>query len=591
MKNKNNYIAFLAFTFFLTSCSKDDGTTPTPADENSEFVSDLIVNPELLSGYWNIENNANASKNSSGSTAACEVSLILFNQNNTFKIKNGETEVNGSFEVTGEDTVNLLQQSISVGSITDIVILNEKITFSLNLTNVCSQDIKGVKYFAVNDFIWKSLNELYYWQKDVPDLDDSKNDNSGDYATYLRAKPDPEEFFNSLKFLEDRFSWIDSDYVSLANQIAGISASNGVEFILNRFSSSDKVFGVVTYIQKESDASLKNIKRGDIFTGVNGTDLTVSNYMALLFGDNPSYTLNMADYSSSSITPNGVDVTLTKVEDFQDDSIHISKTISAGGAKIGYLMYNGFVGSFDQNLNTVFAEFKSDNITDLVIDLRYNGGGLVSSCAYLAGMVSGQFTGEIFAQNIYNSKLMNYYETRNNTDWMKYLFVSEMSDGTALNSLNLNKVYILTSNRSASASELLINGLAPHIQVVQIGDTTSGKNVGSMTVYDYIDNNSTKNPDHTFALQPIIFKVANSLDFSDYSDGLTPDAGLLLKEDIANLGVLGEVTEPLLALAIGQINGTSARSAIRTTEFPIDNAIEDPKMLSRQNLLSEKQLP
>ena len=72
---------------------------------------------------------------------------------------------------------------------------------------------------------------------------------------------------------------------------------------------------------------------------------------------------------------------------------------------------------------------------------------------------------------------------------------------------------------------------------------------------------------------------------------MTPDAGLLLKEDIANLGVLGEVTEPLLALAIGQINGTSARSAIRTTEFPIDNAIEDPKMLSRQNLVSEKQLP
>jgi C-terminal processing protease CtpA/Prc len=589
MKNNHYYLAFLALTLFLTSCSKDDGTKLV--DETTKLISDLLVNPELLIGYWNIENNANASKGSSKSTSACEVSMILFNQDKTFKIKNGDTEVNGSFEVTGEDTINLLQQSTSIGSIIDIVILNEKITFSLNLTDVCSQDVKGVKYFAVNDFIWKSLNELYYWQKDVPDLDDSKNDNSGDYANYLKKKPDPEEFFNSLKFSEDRFSLIDSDYVSLANQLAGISASNGVEFILNRFSSSDNVFGVVTFIQKESDASLKNIKRGDIFTGVNGTDLTVSNYRALLFGDNLSYTLNMSDYSSSTITPNALEVALTKVENFQDNSIHISKTISAGGAKIGYLMYNGFVGSFDENLNTVFAGFKSDNITDLVIDLRYNGGGLISSCVYLAGMVSGQFTGEIFAQNIYNSKLMNYYETRNNTDWMKFLFVSEMSDGTALNSLNLNRVYILTSGRSASASELLINGLAPHIEVVQIGDTTVGKNVGSFTVYDYIDNKSTKNPDHTYALQPIIFKVANSADFSDYSDGLTPDAGLLLKEDIANLGVLGEVTEPLLALAIGQINGTSARSAIRTTEFPIDNAIEDPKMLSRQNLVSEKQLP
>ena len=589
MKNKNNYIAFIAFTFFLTSCTKDDGTTP--ADETTESISDLLVNPELLRGYWNLENNANTSKKGSGSSAACELSLILFNQDKTFKIKNGDIVVNGSYEVTGEDTVNLLQQFTSVGSITDIVVLNEKITFSLDLTGVCTQDVKGVKYFAVNDFIWKSMNELYYWQEDVLDLNDSKNNNTGDYDSYLREKPDPDEFFNSLKFSEDRFSFIDYDYVSLTNSLAGISASNGVEFILNRFSSSDNVFGVVTYIQKESDASFKNIKRGDIFTGVNGTDLTVSNYRALLFGDNLSYTLNMSDYSSSTITPNAVEVALTKVENFQDDSIHISKTISAGVAKIGYLMYNGFVGSFDQNLNTVFAGFKSDNITDLVIDLRYNGGGLLSSCAYLAGMISGQFTGEIFAQNIYNSKLMNYYETRNNTDWMKELFVSEMSDGTALNSLNLNRVYILTSGRSASASELLINGLAPHIQVVQIGDTTYGKNVGSITVYDYIDNKSTKNPDHTYALQPIIFKVANSASFSDYSDGLTPDAGLLLKEDIANMGVLGEVTEPLLALAIGQINGTYARSAIRTTEFPIDNAIEDPKMLSRQNLVSEKQLP
>jgi len=589
MKNKNNYIAFIAFTFFLTSCTKDDGTTP--ADETTESISDLLVNPELLRGYWNLENNANTSKKGSGSSAACELSLILFNQDKTFKIKNGDIVVNGSYEVTGEDTVNLLQQFTSVGSITDIVVLNEKITFSLDLTGVCTQDVKGVKYFAVNDFIWKSMNELYYWQEDVLDLNDSKNNNTGDYDSYLREKPDPDEFFNSLKFSEDRFSFIDYDYVSLTNSLAGISASNGVEFILNRFSSSDNVFGVVTYIQKESDASFKNIKRGDIFTGVNGTDLTVSNYRALLFGDNLSYTLNMSDYSSSTITPNAVEVALTKVENFQDDSIHISKTISAGVAKIGYLMYNGFVGSFDQNLNTVFAGFKSDNITDLVIDLRYNGGGLLSSCAYLAGMISGQFTGEIFAQNIYNSKLMNYYETRNNTDWMKYLFVSEMSDGTALNSLNLNRVYILTSGRSASASELLINGLAPHIQVVQIGDTTYGKNVGSITVYDYIDNKSTKNPDHTYALQPIIFKVANSASFSDYSDGLTPDAGLLLKEDIANMGVLGEVSEPLLALAIGQINGTYARSAIRTTEFPIDNAIEDPKMLSRQNLVSEKQLP
>ena len=86
MKNKHYYLTFIAFTFFLTSCSKDEAATP--ADETTELISDLLVNPELLSGYWNIENNTNASKSVSGAAAACEVSLILFNQDKTFKIKN-----------------------------------------------------------------------------------------------------------------------------------------------------------------------------------------------------------------------------------------------------------------------------------------------------------------------------------------------------------------------------------------------------------------------------------------------------------------------------------------------------------------------
>jgi len=122
MKNKHFYLTFIAFTLFLTSCSKDEGATP--ADETTELISDLLVNPELLRGYWNLENNT--SKSGSGSGVACEVSLLLFNQDKTFKIKNGDTVVNGSYEVTGEDSVNLLQQMTSVGSITNIVVLNEK---------------------------------------------------------------------------------------------------------------------------------------------------------------------------------------------------------------------------------------------------------------------------------------------------------------------------------------------------------------------------------------------------------------------------------------------------------------------------------
>ena len=142
-------------------------------------------------------------------------------------------------------------------------------------------------------------------------------------------------------------------------------------------------------------------------------------------------------------------------------------------------------------------------------------------------LITGQFTGEIFSQQIWNSKLMDYWNN-NNPESLKDLFVDQMADGTALNSLNLNKVYILTTSRSASASELLINGLASHIDIIQIGDTTYGKNVGSITVYDYIDNDGTKNPDHTYAMQPIVLKIANSAGFADYDSGL--DANVELKK-------------------------------------------------------------
>jgi hypothetical protein len=193
-------------------------------------------------------------------------------------------------------------------------------------------------------------------------------------------------------------------------------------------------------------------------------------------------------------------------------------------------------------------------------------------------MITGQFTGQIFSQKIWNKKVTDYYESINNTGWMKDLFVSEMDDKTVINSLNLNRVYIITSGNSASASEMVINGLSPFIKVIQIGQTTYGKNVGGLAVvYDYIDNtNRTINPDHSYAISPITFSVANSEGFSDYADGLIPSDGFELSEDVLNMGVLGEYNEPLLALALNDISGNSARKPIFIPKFPIENIISDP---------------
>lgn len=441
----------------------------------------------------------------------------------------------------------------------------------------------------LSDFVWKGLNYHYYWQSSVPNLADSKATNTSDYESFIAENPDPEDFFESLKFSEDRFSWIEPDYEVLENLLQGISASNGVEFSLSLLQSGDpRIIGFVKYILPNSDASSKNIKRGDLFNGVNGVELTTSNYRELLYGDNLNYTLNLTTIENGIPISTGVDVSLTKVVNFYKNPILIEKTFDIAGNKIGYLMYNQFVGSDenDEALNNVFGRLKAEGITDLVLDLRYNRGGAVSNCTYLASMITGQFKDEIFSQQVWNEKLMDYWN-KNDPDRLINLFVDRISDSTPINSLNLNRMYVLTTSSSASASELLINGLDSHIEVIQIGETTVGKNVGSITLYDYVDNEGTKNPNHKYAMQPIVLKIANSVGFADYSDGLVPDVSQ--NEDILNMGILGDENEPYLETVIGRITGVAKRGLPKTI-FSRDLLIKDPEMIREQNMHTDHKI-
>ena len=345
-----------------------------------------------------------------------------------------------------------------------------------------------------------------------------------------------------------------------------------------------EIVGYVQYILEDSDASNKNIKRGDYFTGVNGITLTVGNYRNLLFGDELSYTLNMADSIDGNLVLNGINVELTKEENFETNPIQISKTIDTNAGKIGYLMYNQFVADKSPQLNEVFGNFKSEGIIDLVVDLRYNGGGSVANCIELASMITGQFNGEIFAKEKWNSKLTTYFEERYGAERLIERFVDVLSDGESINSLSLNRVFILTTSSSASASELLINSLSAYIDVVHIGEKTVGKNVGSITVYDYIDNDGNKNPDHTYAMQPIVLKIANKDDFAEYTDGLEPNTAI--DEEIKNLGILGDPSEPLLATAISILSGTGKVTPYRSSSKNL--RIGNPIVLKRQGMHLDK---
>ena len=225
-------------------------------------------------------------------------------------------------------------------------------------------------------------------------------------------------------------------------------------------------------------------------------------------------------------------------------------------------MYNQFVGvvesegkDYNSELNNVFSNFLSNGINDLVVDLRYNPGGRISTSINLASMITGQFNNQVFAKERWNSKLMNYWD-ENSPESLINRFTNKLSNNESLFSLNLNRVFVLTSSRTASASELLINGLDPYIDVIHIGDFTVGKNQGSITVYDYINDSRDKNPNHMYAMQPIVLKIGNVAGNTDFPNGLEPD--IFIKESLINPGILGDIEEPLLKIAIDQISGNAS---------------------------------
>ena len=233
-------------------------------------------------------------------------------------------------------------------------------------------------------------------------------------------------------------------------------------------------------------------------------------------------------------------------------------------------MYNQFTGESSDQLNQVFGDFKAANITDLVLDLRYNPGGSGSTVQVLASLIYDTNTSNLLWKDRYNAKIESAFgpgELDNN-------FVNSTGNAfgnmnAPLNNLNLSRVFVIATSGSASASELVMVGLEPYINVIHIGETTVGKNQGSNTFVDDPANNNFYqpdredqiNPDNQWAVQPIIITVENSAGFSDYSNGLIPD--IELEEDLTNLGILGDPNEPLLARAIQEIIGRKRQNQLR----------------------------
>jgi len=273
------------------------------------------------------------------------------------------------------------------------------------LLSGCFEDQDDIPQIAntidINDFIWRGMNDFYLYKDDVPDLADNRFSTNKEYTDFLNQFSSPEEIYEGVQVDFDNFSFLRANFVTLERFFDGVTRNNGMDFWIVQYPNDpSNRFGFVRCVLPGTDAETKGLKRGDIFNTVNGTQLTNENFRQLLRQD--MYTIGMATFDGTNITSINTEITLTK-EEYTENPVFINKTLTVGGNPIGYLMYNGFTADFDNELNNAFAQLKSQNITDLIIDLRYNGGGSVESAVDLASMITGQFDGDVFTTQEWNS--------------------------------------------------------------------------------------------------------------------------------------------------------------------------------------------
>jgi len=426
-------------------------------------------------------------------------------------------------------------------------------------------------------FIWDAMNFWYFWQENVAELADNKTffDDEQAFQNYLMGFSSSRALFDDLQFEQDDFSFFIDNFEEFQQSRQGISKDFGFNFGLVQQNSQGDVFGYVQFVLPDSPADDAGLTRGDVFTGINGTRLTVNNFSEVLSGD--SYELIMAEFIEGEISETGETIQVNAVV-LQEDPIFLSKIIDTGTSKVGYLVYNAYRTNSHQDLNDVFGTFQSENIDELVVDVRYNGGGALVTSTALSTMISGLGDSELFAEFTFNSKRSGQNQT---IDFMDELPVfndeGSQESEVPINTLSLNRVFVLTGFGTASASETMINGIDPFMEVILIGRQTVGKDEGSITLFDspspFTDDDNA-NPDHKTAIQPIVLKIVNSLG-QDYPDGFTPDFPvneINFLQTNGTLPVLGDENEPLLSKALEVINGepvakTTAANSLLYPEF------------------------
>ncbi|GAB2798011.1 S41 family peptidase [Rhabdobacter roseus] len=336
----------------------------------------------------------------------------------------------------------------------------------------------------IRDSLYLYMEEVYLWYDKLPT------------AFNTRAYTDPQTEMDTLVWVQPLDRWSFVQKAATFNSYFADGQTGDFGFWIKYDANNDLR---VRYVYTQSPAGLAGVQRGWILTALNGQNVQSMT----------DATIVDAFYSASSTTfgfrkPDGTTVTKAlAIADYSLNTVLYTNTYDLPGHKVGYLVFNSFTGTPSQNeLAAAFTNFETAGIDELVVDLRYNGGGDVGTQEFLANRIAPSKVGSAAPMYsvFHNAKLASWNKTVN---------------FTKAGNLNLSRVFFITTSGSASASELLINNLKPYMDVKLIGQVTHGKPVGmyGFNVMDYV-------------LAPIAFRTVNAQNVGDYYNGMPVDAAV-----------------------------------------------------------------
>ena len=423
------------------------------------------------------------------------------------------------------------------------------------------------KDYTVHRFIWETSYIYYYWNNNIPSRLD------------LTQFDTPYDVFENFRNEDDHFSSVLDNYSEVSQVFANEYTTDGINYALylDKYNTNN-VVALVQYVYDNSPAAEAGVKRGQIIKAINGTTLTKDNYSTLL--NQKGYTLTYTNIytSNGTLQYDGEEFTtpyITKKKMDINSVLQVS-TQEIDGHNIGYFLYD----SFDEDtvcIANAISQLAASNVTDLVLDLRLNTGGYETTLVSLvSSLVPAGNEGKVFITKSMNKNLVAAYKKEGVDVSTKFTHPS--------NRLNIDKLYVLTSNETASASEELISGLRPYMDVTLIGDTTYGKYTSNFLLNDE-DDQGTDNDGINYsewALYLVVACCTNSKGEMDFKDGFAPD--YYLKDNYAK--PLGDPEEPLFAKAISLItnggNPVIAKRAVKTPQLGLDyiGSFGKPKILN-----------